>query len=198
MSSEKCTATSKRTGKRCGLYPVRGASVCKWHGGGAPAVKAAGERRAQEEAARKQLSALGEPQAIDPADALLKLISWKHGEVIWLRAQVQDLPDDQLAWSKASHEHGVGPEGPIDRTTDKAAPSVWWALLRQAEDQLADYATRALKAGIAERQVRLAEAEGQMVYAVLLAVFERLALTPEQWEVARMAAPQELRRLSGE
>ena len=198
MSNEKCTATSKRTGKRCGLHPVRGASVCKWHGGGAPAVKAAGERRAQEEAARKQLSALGEPQEIDPAEALLKLISWKHGEVIWLRAQVQDVADEKLTWGRTQTDVGLGAQGPVDTTTEKAAPNVWWTLLRQAEDQLANYATRALKAGIAERQVRLAEAQGQMVYAVLLAVFERLSLTPEQWELARMAAPQELRRLSGE
>jgi hypothetical protein len=30
---EKCKATSKRTGKRCGAWPVEGRTVCKWHGG---------------------------------------------------------------------------------------------------------------------------------------------------------------------
>lgn len=30
---ERCTATSRRTGKRCGQWPVQGRTVCKWHGG---------------------------------------------------------------------------------------------------------------------------------------------------------------------
>ena len=34
-----CKATSKRTGKQCGLSPIVGGTVCKWHGGGAPQVK---------------------------------------------------------------------------------------------------------------------------------------------------------------
>lgn len=53
MSKEKCRAKSKQTGRRCGLYPVAGGTVCKWHGGGAPAVKAAAARKAQEEEARR-------------------------------------------------------------------------------------------------------------------------------------------------
>lgn len=41
-TSERCTATSKRTGRRCGqLVPAGGPrAVCKWHGGAAPQVEA--------------------------------------------------------------------------------------------------------------------------------------------------------------
>ena len=149
------------------------------------------------EAARGELMALGQGESVDPAEALLQLISWKYGEVKWLRARVQDLPDDELAWGLSQTDVGVGPEGPIDKVTHKASPSVWWALLREAEDQLADYSTRALRAGVDERRVKLAEQQGLQVHAVMMAVFKRLALTPDQWSLARQAAPEELRRLAG-
>lgn len=34
-----CKATNNR-GNRCGLRPIPGGTVCKWHGGGAPQVRA--------------------------------------------------------------------------------------------------------------------------------------------------------------
>lgn len=140
--------------------------------------------------------ALGEPEHVDPSEALLHLISWKYGEVKWLRMRVQDLPADELTWGVAQTDVGLGPDGPIDRVTEKASPSVWWALLRQAEDQLANYAERALRAGVEERRVRLAENQGNLVHAVMMAVFNRLSLTPEQWGIVQTVAPLELRRLS--
>ncbi|MFW0773549.1 hypothetical protein ACLRGI_10310 [Paenarthrobacter nitroguajacolicus] len=160
-------------------------------------MKLAAARRAQEAAAQEQLAVLGEPVDIDPGEALLKLVSWKYGEVLWLRAQVQELPASDLTWGRAQTDVGIGQEGPIDKTTEKAAPSVWWALLRQAEDQLADYAARALRAGVDERRVKIAEHQGSLVHSVIMAIFNRLALTPEQWNLARVAAPEELRRLAG-
>ena len=41
----RCTATSKSTGKRCGMAAIRGGRVCIVHGGGSPAAKAMAERR---------------------------------------------------------------------------------------------------------------------------------------------------------
>ena len=192
----RCTAKAKQTGERCKRAPLRGAEVCKIHGGGAPAVRAAAARRVQEDAARRELAALGEPEQIDPAEALLQLIGWKYGEVKWLRARVQEIPSEDLAWGLAQSEFGRGPEGPIDRVTEKSQPSVWWTLLREAEDQLADYAARALRAGVDERRVRLAEQQGLAVHAVMMAVFNRLSLSAAQWDMARVAAPEELRRLA--
>lgn len=36
----KCRATSKRTHKQCGQSPIPGGTVCKFHGGAAPQVRA--------------------------------------------------------------------------------------------------------------------------------------------------------------
>ena len=38
--SKRCTATSKRTGQRCGLARIPGTTVCTKHGGAAPQVRA--------------------------------------------------------------------------------------------------------------------------------------------------------------
>lgn len=46
--SQRCGAHSKRTRKRCGQWAIPGGTVCKWHGGGAPQVKAAAEKRLEE------------------------------------------------------------------------------------------------------------------------------------------------------
>ena len=194
--SRRCTAKSKQSGDRCKRAAIIGGTVCKIHGGGIPAVKAAAERNAEMAAARRQLLALGEPEQVDPAEALLHLISWKYGEVKWLRQRVQSLPGDELTWGTAQTEKGITAEGPIDKVTEKASPSVWWALLRQAEDQLALYAERALRAGLEERRVRMAEQQGNMVHTIMMAIFHRLDLTPSQWETVQTVAPQELRRLA--
>jgi hypothetical protein len=52
MKPARCSATSKQTGKRCGLPPVRGATVCRFHGGAAPQVQ---------RSARQRLAELAEP-----------------------------------------------------------------------------------------------------------------------------------------
>ena len=43
-----CTATAKSTENRCGNPPIPGGKVCKFHGGAAPQVKAAGALRVME------------------------------------------------------------------------------------------------------------------------------------------------------
>ena len=37
---EQCHARSKQTGDRCGQPAIKGGTVCPWHGGGSPNVKA--------------------------------------------------------------------------------------------------------------------------------------------------------------
>src|SRR5437773_12382354 len=51
--TKRCTATSKRTGQRCGLARIAGTTVCAKHGGAAPQVRAAAARRVAERKVRK-------------------------------------------------------------------------------------------------------------------------------------------------
>ncbi|GAA5227254.1 hypothetical protein [Paeniglutamicibacter antarcticus] len=197
-ATRQCTAKAKQSGNRCKRVPAKGATVCNIHGAKAPSVAAKAAERVQQDAARRALKALGEPTPIDPAQALLKLIAWKHGEVQWLRGKVQELEPAHLAWGTIEHREGVGPEGPISVSTEKALPSVWWSLLRQAEDQLAEYASKALRAGVEERRLRMAEADGALVAMVVRRILDRLNLTTEQAALTGQIVPEEMRRLAGD
>lgn len=54
----------------------------------------------------------------------------------------------------------------------------------QERDRCANFAAKAVAAGLAERTVRLAERQGELIAQVLMAVFEDLELTDTQREVA--------------
>lgn len=60
----------------------------------------------------------------------------------------------------------------------------------QERDRCATFAAKAIAAGLAERTVRLAERQGEMIASVLMAVFDDLDLTDEQ----RDGAPDVIRR----
>lgn len=192
---EKCTASSKRSKKRCGNYPVQGGTVCRIHGGMAPQVQAKAKARAQQQAVIDLLQNLGTPTDIDPGQALLDLIAAKHGEVLWLRAMVQSIEREKLTWGTTDHESGVGQQGPIDKITEKAAVNVWWDMLRKAEDQLASYAAQALRAGIEERRIRLAENHASVVVGVIRRILDRMNLSTEQQGLISTVIPEELRAI---
>ncbi len=72
-----CTATSKKTGKRCGRAPVPGTPVCRLHGGAAIQVVAAGQRRLAEQKATRLAEKLGAVDGMfstDPAEVLTEAL----------------------------------------------------------------------------------------------------------------------------
>jgi len=171
------------------------------HGGGAPAVKAAAARRAAEAKATAEMEAaavtLGLPVDIDPAKALLDEIHWCAGHVAWLRSKVQEVADADLIWGKTQTEDGIGANGPVDVTTSKAGPNVWLELYNQERDRFHRVCSLALRSGIEERKVKLAEDQGALVGAVLQRILNRLQLSPSQWAEVPIIVPEEFRALSG-
>src|SRR5689334_2685358 len=75
--AEKCKGTNRRTGKPCGNYPIKGAKVCRSHGGSAPQVRAkAAERVAEQQFEKKmgrELARLDVEPVGDPLTALSML-----------------------------------------------------------------------------------------------------------------------------
>jgi hypothetical protein len=75
--SKRCTATSRRTGQRCGLARIPGTTVCAKHGGAAPQVRAAAARRVAEQKVRTAAMKLDvDPQGVttDPVALLSGMI----------------------------------------------------------------------------------------------------------------------------
>jgi len=202
MANDKCGAKlrGKDAGKTCANTPTSGATRCWRHGGKAPQVQAAAERRVAEAAARetmaKAVRTLGLPIDIDPGKALLDEIHWTAGHVAWLRDKVQELEDQDLVWGRTQTDQGVGPQGPVDTTTEKADPNVWYQLYLKEREHLAKVCALALKAGIEERRVKLAENQGLLVAEVIRRILGALNLTPEQAQLVPVIVPRELRSLA--
>lgn len=194
-----CGAKNKKA-EPCGLAPVPGATRCGRHGGKAPQVqKKAQERLAEQEAQKIMTNAvrtLGLPVDVDPAKALLDEIHWTAGHVAWLRGKVQELEDADLVWGRTQTDKGVGPQGLVDTTTEKAAPNIWYDLYLKEREHLAKVCALALRAGIEERKVKLAESQGLLVADVIRRVLSALGLTPEQQLLVPEVVPRELRALA--
>lgn len=196
----KCQAASKkRPGEQCGAYPVHGLTVCRAHGGGSKKARAAAVRNLEQEKLARVARRLGTPHTdLDPAQALLDLVASKAGEVEWLKHQVELLESDgELWWGTTKREEGMGAQGPIDKTVNEARQHIVYTLLHKAEDQLARYAAETLKAGVDERQVRVAERTGEQFEAVLTSLLTAIQATPDQMRVAATEIPRILRDAAG-
>lgn len=84
--------------------------------------------------------------------------------VSWLEAKTQSIDDADLVYlNKAKTQ----------------IPSPWLVLLNEERDRLVRYAKTAADAGVAEREIELAEQQGAMVAVVLRRVLDQLGLDEE-------------------
>lgn len=200
--------------KPCGKWPMHGQSVCSTHGGRgrnreAGARQWAKERQHQREMNRLEnaVKTLGLPVEMDPQQALLEEIARTAGHVRWLGERIGALNEEDLAWGTFSEEHrtGVGematkdsPGIDLTTTVKQARPAVLVELYQKERAHLVHVAKVAIQCGIAERQIKLAEEQGQMIAQALRSAFEdpELQLSAAQVEIARMVASKVLRTLS--
>lgn len=141
----------------------KGVGKCKLHFGATPSHGVAAVR---EVAARASA-----PQWVDPAQALLSEVHRSAGVVAYIEQQVQWLSGNEMLVTKTS----VSP---------------WMIEYRNERAHLAKVAATALQAGVAERHVRLAEQQGQLVAVAIQNVLGELDLSPQQ----RSVAPALIRR----
>jgi hypothetical protein len=210
----RCRATSKRTGKQCGNWAIKGGEVCRNHGGAAPAVKAKAVVRAQ-------LMDWRVGDAVDdPAETLLRLVtqSRKRADLyahllqeafeaaerlkIAHNAGTQiDAPDNELADTAETARRDLdrifntGGVAALVGNTHGAAKDVGVYVTGEAIRGLADleakerercahFASKAVAAGLNERMVRLAERQGELLAQVIRGVLDELGLSPEQKQLA--------------
>ncbi len=160
-----------------------GVGACKLHGGMAPSGRAAGQRNLRRKVMEDAVRTYGLPIDIDPGSALLEEVSRTAGHVRWLHDIVAGMDPEALIWGdkQTSHVEGVGPEGPVDQVTQvqSAGVHIWLELYLKEREHLRKVCTDALKAGIAERQVQLAEQAGERAGQWLQATLSVLDLSDE-------------------
>lgn len=219
-------ATGRGKGRQCPRPALPGLTVCAKHGGGSPAARAKSERYRKEQVLAKAVVRFGLRRDVTPAEALLEEVQYLSGTCQWLRETIdrellQQPPEDadgQLGdwpsepWRKLVE--GVQRREEKDdskghSTTEVTGPGVHplWELYERAQDRLVKASAAALAAGVAERQVRLAESQGLMVAAAvrgilggMLAGLRAQGLTPEleaAWvKLVPVVVPEQLRALS--
>lgn len=194
----KCKATN-RFGEPCKRWAMKGGLVCARHGGSTKNSKAKNAERYQEhlmeKRAEREIARLGKQREIHPAEALLESVYLAAGEVDFWREKLDTIDEDDLTWGRTSQRVGAGPEGPIDVDTFEAKPHVYKVMFDQAQEKLVKYSAAALRAGVDERRIQLAEKQGAMVGEVIKRILDRLDLSRDQQILVGEVVPEELRRL---
>lgn len=126
----------------------------------------------------------------DPGPLLLEEVARTAGHVGWLHEQIVDVltPEQMVSGVKQVTRRtgmAMAPSGqlvPVDETTTVVGPgvAVLWSLYQSERKHLAAVCRAALDAGIAERQVRIAEQQGVLAARLVTAVLGDLNLTEEQ------------------
>jgi hypothetical protein len=200
----ECTASKKGGRGDCHSIAIDGTSKCRMHAGVTLEVA-----KAQGQARITAFSALGGTPAVEPGRAVLASLhmAWLrvHLYARLLEEQVGDEADDPVGGygesQRADDGYGVGVgrqsspagvAGLIGHTyaADKAAGifasgEAVRALVQleaQERDRCVRYAKTAHDMGIAEREVRLAEQQGQLLASVIRNVLGDLDLSEEQQE----------------
>jgi hypothetical protein len=179
----KCTGHSVRTGEPCKLPPMAGQGVCGSHGGRSPQAKAKAARNLAEQDLARSVVLFGARRDVAPESALLELVQWTAGEVDVLRGVVAGLGSGDLFWGVTRERTGGattdaadgdasagGGKAAVPEVTREARPHVAYTMLAAASDRLAAYCVAAARLNIAEREIRLSEAQGVAAAGVLRTV----------------------------
>lgn len=169
----RCTARA-RSGQRCKQPPIPGGTVCYWHGGAAPRVRAAAADRLVE---REYRRIVGAPPMTDAYSALEDLGGRAMALVERLSAVVDALDEVRYQGGTGGRWEQVRGELPL-----------LLASLKQAES----IAGRIIGLGIAERRLQLDEARAALVVAAVEVVLARLGLDAAQQERGRALLHAEL------
>jgi len=179
---ERCGAKTKRgaiCSKPAGWGTPYRHGRCRLHGGASPTHVKAAQRREAERA----VESLGLPREVEPHGALVEEVHRAAGHVAWLGEVVGQLDRNQLV-------HGITrtvqlPDG--SRTVEaRAAINIWVKLYQDERDRLVRVAKAAIDAGVAERQVRLAEGQAQQLAQVIRAILTDLGHDPGDENVRKV------------
>lgn len=101
-----------------------------------------------------------------------------------------------LVWGQTEYRDKTGGEDAGQTVVEQATINIWYQLYLKEREHLAKVCALALRAGIEERKVKLAESQGALVAEAIRAILGALNLTPEQQALVPQIVPQQLRLLA--
>ena len=188
----------KRQGEGCCTRPAgwgtdhAGEGSCKLHGGSTPTVSKGALDRLHERQVREMADTYGLPVDTTPEQAILDEVRRTAGHVRWLEEQVHALTRGELTWGITKVKEGGDDAG----VTEEAVPHALLRLYQAERAHLVKVCAEAIRCGIEERRVRLAESQGNLVAEALRRILEDLRLSPEQQARVAQVVPQRLRELT--
>jgi hypothetical protein len=185
----RCTGKVKSTGEQCRLNAIPGGTVCsRWHGGAAPQVRAAAERRMTRAAVEAAVVTYGLPIETTAEDALFDELYRSKGHVAWLQERLQEMAPEDLIWGVSSETvtdvRASEFKGVDTRKVQSAAVHVWLDLYQRERKHYLDVAATIAKLNLEERRVRIDETKATVLTAVLRAVLRENGLSLQDEQVA--------------
>lgn len=149
-----------------------GSGRCKWHGGNTEAGKISAARKAGQ-----LLVKYVDPFEIDPTTALLQELYRTAGHVRYL--------DQQIASWELKTDEEIPPE-----------QAQWMRVHMVERMHMAKVAKTALDAGVAEREIRLAEQQGERLASAIERILDQLELSAAQLALVPLVVPGILRSMT--
>ena len=199
----ECTRSRSKGRGVCHGAAIDGTAACRMHAGVRSEVA-----KVQGAAITAWSAAMGAEASIDPATAVLGQlqVSWLRQRLYAEQLQVQveeqgvsteelDAGDRPNASGLIGHTYAAAKDVGVFASGEAVRALV--QLEAQERDRVVRFAKVAHDMGIAEAQTELAKAQADMMQAVVLAVFDRLALDAAQRQLAMRLLVEELERVAG-
>jgi hypothetical protein len=188
-ATDRCTAKTHSSGytERCKQRPIKGATVCKSHGGVLPQVKrAAAVRLATTSAQRMALKRFKDRNGIASTQDAITELERLASEATVFKDVCREAVEELLEAGQ-----GFGYEAKAGEQI-RAAVVVYERALDRCNTILAN----CVKLNIAERRQKLNEAEAAILAMAIKNILSRLELSPQQRVIAGSVVPEELRAIS--
>jgi hypothetical protein len=125
---------------------------------------------------------MGCPIEMNPVEAMIWCIRITAGEIKWLSDQIADI-DQEEDW--------------VENTVIGKQMNVFVRERTAAQHRLFKFSSEAVKLGLAERAIKLAEMYGETIAAFMHGVLDDIDLTPAQQQQAKVAVRRHLILLEG-
>jgi hypothetical protein len=174
---------------------------CKFHGGTTEAGRKSAARSYGRDLIQREKARFGGDRnlldGISPEEALLE-------EVRRSVAMVRFLEDAIAKWQMEANPDEHAQVGGLPRLVDETSRGAasftdereWLMLYREERKHAAQVSSLAINAGLAERMVRIAEKQGEVMATAIQAILTHLNLTPQQEELVPQIVPTIIRQVA--